>query len=143
MTEEEELEGKTIALTQFGKALDTLGIQPIRALSPQAKGRVERLWGTLQKRLPVDLRIGGIHTIEEANQFFCEYIKRHNEHFAIEAADVESAFLPGPSEELLRFILCVRENRKTTGDSSISWNRKKYVIDEKRGEQKLFVTVQG
>jgi len=120
LTIEEEIEGKTVALTQFGKALDILGIQPIRATSPQAKGRVERLWGTLQKRLPVDLRVAGIHSIEEANRFFCEYIKRHNEHFAVEATDVESAFMPGPPAELLRFILCIRENRKTAGDGSIS-----------------------
>jgi len=138
MTEEEELEGKTVALTQFGKVLDILGIQPIRASSPQAKGRVERLWGTLQKRLPVDLRVAEIHGMEEANRFFCEYIKRHNDRFAVKAFDAESAFLPGPSAEVMRFILCLRENRKTGGDSSISWKGKTYVVEEEEGEQKLF-----
>jgi len=138
LTEEEELEGKTVALTQFGKVLDILGVQPIRATSPQAKGRVERLWGTLQKRLPVDMRVAGIQSVEEANRFFREYIKRHNGRFAVEASEAESAFLPGPPAELMRFILCVRENRKTSGDSSISWKGKTYVIEEKSGEQKLF-----
>jgi transposase len=138
LTEEEELEGKTVALTQFGNALDTLGIQAIRASSPQAKGRVERLWGTLQKRLPVDMRVAGIHSIEEANRFFREYINRHNGHFAVEAADSESAFLPGPPSELIRFILCVREKRTTSGDSTISWGGKKYAIEEQEGKQKLF-----
>jgi hypothetical protein len=85
-TEEEELEGKTVALTQFGKALEILGIQPIRASSPQAKGRVERLWGTLQKRLPVEMRVGGVKSIEEANRFLAGYIERHNCHFGVEAA---------------------------------------------------------
>ena len=138
LTEEEELEGKTVALTQFGKALDILGVQPIRASSPQAKGRVERLWGTLQKRLPVDMRVSGVRSIEEANRFLVEYIQCHNKRFAVEALDEESAFLPGPPEELVRFILCIREKRKTAGDSSISWKGGKYIIEEKRGEQKLF-----
>ena len=70
-------------MRQFGKALDILCIQPIRASSPQAKGRVERLWGTLQKRLPVDMRVAGIRTIEEANRFLVEYIHRHNTRFAV------------------------------------------------------------
>ena len=139
LTVEEELEGKTVALTQFGKVLDILGIQPIRASSPQAKGRVERLWGTLQKRLPVDMRVEGIQTVEEANRFLAEYVQRHNKRFAIEAFDAESAFLSGPPEELVRFILCTREKRKTSGDSSVSWKGKKYIIIEgERGEQKLF-----
>ena len=138
LTVEEELEGKTVALTQFGKVLDILGIQAIRASSPQAKGRVERLWGTLQKRLPVDMRVAGIHDIQEANRFLREYINRHNGHFAVEAADSESAFLPGPPPEEMRLILCVRENRKTTGDSSIAWGGRKYVIEEQDGKQKLF-----
>jgi transposase len=138
LTVEEELEGKTVALTQFGKVLDILGIQPIRATSPQAKGRVERLWGTLQKRLPVDLRIAGVRSIEKANHFLAEYRERHNKRFAVEAMDPESAFLSGPPEELMRFIICTRENRKTAGDSSISWRGGKYIIEEEVGEQKLF-----
>ena len=138
LTEEEQLEGKTVALTQFGSALSVLGIQPIRASSPQAKGRVERLWGTLQKRLPVDMRIAGIKSIEEANHFLENYIHQHNERFAIAAVETGTAFLPGPPTELLRFILCARETRKATGDSSISWQAKKYIIEEKAGEQKLF-----
>jgi transposase len=138
LTEEEELEGKTVALTQFGKALEILGIQPIRASSPQAKGRVERLWGTLQKRLPVEMRVSGVKSIEEANRFLAGYIERHNSHFGVEAADGESAFLPGPPKELRKYILCVRESRKAGGDSSITWERKKYIIEENAGERKLF-----
>jgi transposase len=139
LTTEEELEGRTVALTQFGKALELLGIHPIRASSPQAKGRVERLWGTLQKRLPVDMQTAKIHDMEGANKFLHEYMKKHNRRFAVEAAEEETSFLPGPSEKLLRFILCGREERKTTGDSSISWKGKTYTAEEKRGgAQKLF-----
>jgi hypothetical protein len=139
LTEEEELEGKTVALTQFGKVLDILGIQPIRASSPQAKGRVERMWGTLQKRLPVDMRLAGVQSIEEANRFLAEYIYGHNKRFAVEAFEKQGAFLPGPPEGLMRFILCTRENRKTAGDSSVSWQGKKYIIEGENGEQKFFI----
>ena len=52
--------------------------------------------------------------------------------------DAQSAFFSGPPEELVRFILCTRENRKTAGDSSVSWKGEKYIIEEERGEQKLF-----
>jgi transposase len=138
LTEEEEMEGKTVALTQFGKALELLGIQPIRALSPQAKGRVERLWGTLQKRLPVDMRVAKIHDMKGANQFLCEYLKKHNRKFAVEAEEEETAFLPGPPEDLLRFILCGRETRKMSGDSTVSWGGKSWAAEEKKGERRLF-----
>lgn len=138
LTPEDEFAGKTVALTQFGHALDSLGIQPIRALSPQAKGRVERLWGTLQKRLPVDMKVAGIKNIEDANRFLKGYVQRHNERFAVAPAEIESAFMPGPPRELLPFILCVRETRKIAGDSTISWHTKKYIAEEKPGVQKLF-----
>ena len=138
LTEEEQLEGKTVALTQFGNALSALGIQPIRASSPQAKGRIERLWGTLQKRLPVDMRVAGIKSMEEANRFLENYIHQHNERFAVAAAEVGNAFMPGPPAELLHFVLCAQATRKTTGDSSISCQGKKYIIEGEAGEQKLF-----
>jgi len=67
---EDQLAGKTVNLTQFGRAMDELGINIINAGSPQAKGRIERLWGTLQSRLPVEFKIHGITTMEAANAFF-------------------------------------------------------------------------
>jgi hypothetical protein len=75
---EEQLNGCTVALTQFGKALDILNILPLKASSAQAKGRVERLWGTLQHRLVVDMRLAGVSTIEEANAFLATYPDTHN-----------------------------------------------------------------
>src|SRR5699024_11011441 len=64
LTIEDQLEGKTVNLTQFGRAMDELGINIIPAGSPQAKGRIERLWGTLQSRLPVEFKIRDISTME-------------------------------------------------------------------------------
>jgi transposase len=134
---EDELEGRKLSLTQFGKALETLCIQPIHALSPQAKGRVERLWGTLQHRLPVDLRVAGIKTIEEANNFLSGYVAKHDKKFAVMPEGVEYAFLPAPTADKLNYILCGREDRKATGDSSISWKGEKLVA-EKSGKEKSF-----
>jgi len=73
---EEELQGKQVNLTQIGRILDELDITHIPAYSPQAKGRIERLWGTLQSRLPIEMRLLGINTIEQANKFLLGYILR-------------------------------------------------------------------
>jgi hypothetical protein len=135
---EDELEGREFRPTQFGKALETLCIQPIHALSPQAKGRVERLWGTLQHRLPVDLRVAGIRTAEEANNFLSEYAAKHDKRFAVMPEEIEDAFLPSPEAGILKYILCAREGRKAAGDSSISWKGKKLVAEKNGEEQKLF-----
>ena len=79
---EEQLAGRQEP-TQVGAALEALGITPIFALSPQAKGRVERLWGTLQDRLTVELRLAGITTLEAANVFLPSFLARHHVQFAI------------------------------------------------------------
>jgi len=78
---EEELAGKKVNLTQFGRAIEQLDIGHIRALSPQAKGRVERLWGTLQHRLMVELRLANATTLEEANEFLQPLLDRFNRRF--------------------------------------------------------------
>ena len=70
--------------TQFSRAAQRLGMTIIRAYSPQAKGRIERLWGTLQDRLSAELKIAGITTIDEANEYLSQYIRKHNNAFAIQ-----------------------------------------------------------
>ena len=137
LSAEEELNGCTVALTQFGKALDILGTQPLKASSAQAKGRVERLWGTLQHRLVVDMRLAGISSMEEANAFLATYPEKHNERFAVEPERVESAFLPAPSPDDLPYILCKRTFRKASGDSTISWKGRKLLLLDKKLRQKL------
>jgi len=134
---EEELKGCTVALTQFGKALDILNTQPLKASSAQAKGRVERLWGTLQHRLVVDMRLAGIASIEEANAFLATYPDKHNARFAVEPEREESAFLPAPSPDDLPYILCKRAFRKASGDSTISWKGKKLMLLDEKHRQKL------
>lgn len=137
LSAEEEDAGLKRPLTQFGRVLHTLGIQPIKACSPQAKGRIERLWGTLQRRLPVDFRLAGITTLEKANEFLLGYARKLSEQFGIEARK-GSSFMPAPSLEDLRLLLCTRETRSMGGDSTISWRGKKWATIETSGEKKLF-----
>ena len=75
VTLEEQLEGKEKPTTQFGRIMDFLGIEMFPASSSQAKGRIERLWGTLQDRLITEFKINDVHTIEQANDFLPKYIK--------------------------------------------------------------------
>ena len=91
---EEELAGETFPLSQFGAALQELGITHIKALTPQAKGRIERLFGTLQNRWVVELPLHSIHSIEEANRILSHLIEKHNRLFAVQPADPEDTYVP-------------------------------------------------
>jgi hypothetical protein len=89
----EELRGRQDP-TQVGLALEALQIEPIYALSPQAKGRVERMWGTLQGRLVSELRLAGARTAEEANAVLACYRPQHNRRFAVAPRDTAPAWRP-------------------------------------------------
>lgn len=100
---EEELMGAQEP-TQAGAALSTLGIRPIFALSPQAKGRVERLFGTLQDRLAAELGLQCVTTMEEADKFLDKtFVKRFNRRFSVRPEGTEKAWRT-PPEELERII---------------------------------------
>jgi len=114
--------------TQFGRALSELGIQIIAARSPQAKGRIERLWETLQSRLPVELAIRGIRDIDAANDFLERYPFAFNSEFAVEPQDVESAFLPLEEGRDLDYILCVKEQRTLDHGQVFSYKGKRFQI---------------
>ena len=88
--------------TQVGRALQALDIEPIIALSPQAKGRVERLWRTLQDRLTAELRMHHARTLAQANAVLQRYIPEHNRRFAVPAAQRTSAWRPLHQIELER-----------------------------------------
>lgn len=125
---EEELAGKKVALTQFGRALSELGIEHINARSPQAKGRVERLWETLQSRLVIELRRAGISDIDAANAFLPGFIIKFNTRFGKEPVDPESAFTPCPSKDVLDRIVCLKYSRKASDGSTISFKGKTYQL---------------
>ena len=113
---------KTV-LTQFGRALKQLGIEHIAAYSPQARGRSERVFGTLQDRLPKELKLAGIDTVEAANRWLSEsYMAEHNERFAINAAQEGSAFV-ADAAGTWREILCIQEDRAVGNDNTVKWER--------------------
>jgi hypothetical protein len=108
-------------LTEVGRTLNQLGIQHIAAYSPQARGRSERMFGTLQGRLPQELALRGITTLEEANCYLQEiYLPRHNHQFTVQAKETQSAYTPwiGPD---LNEILCVQEERVVHNDNTVRY----------------------
>ncbi|WP_324718039.1 ISNCY family transposase [Carboxydochorda subterranea] len=125
---DEELAGQTIPLTQFGQALQALGIVHIPARSPQAKGRIERLWQTLQSRLVTELRIARVRTLDDANHFLPGFIERFNRRFAVAPKDPQPAFRPAPNAHELLTILALRETRKASAGSTISFQGKTYQL---------------
>lgn len=131
LTIEEQLAGKTVNLTQFGRAMEELGINIIKANSPQAKGRVERLWGTLQSRLPVELKMRGITTIEEANAFLKEYIHEYNEEFGVKPEDPNSSFRELDPSINLDHILCIKDERRIIESSAFSFHGQIYQLIKK------------
>jgi hypothetical protein len=113
LTTEEILEGKEVNLTQFGRAMNELGVNIIYARSAPAKGRVERMWETLQSRLPVEMALDKIGTVEEANEYLKErIIPYYSEKWAVEA-EAEPIFVSWREEEDIDTILCVKEMRST------------------------------
>jgi hypothetical protein len=113
---------KTV-LTQFGRALKQLGIEHIAAYSPQARGRSERLFGTLQDRLTKELALAGINSVEAANHWLrAIYIAEHNAQFAVPAEQEGSAFVADPTGAW-RDILSIQEDRKVGNDNTVKWRR--------------------
>lgn len=113
---------KTV-LTQFGRALRQLGIEHIAAYSPQARGRSERVFSTLQDRLPKELALAGIGTVEATNAWLRDvYIPEHNRRFAIAAEQTGSAFAID-KDGVWREILCVQEERRVGNDNTVKWRR--------------------
>lgn len=109
------------ALTQVGRALAQLGIEHIAAYSPEARGRSERAFRTLQDRLPKELKLAGIVGIEAANRWLAEtYIPAHNAQFAVVAEQAGSGFVADPAGAW-REILCIQETRQVGNDNTVKW----------------------
>jgi len=125
---EDELNGKKVKNTQFGRAMAELSINLIWAKTAQAKGRIERLWETLQSRLPVELSIAGITTMEEANAFLAVFIKKYNEKFAVEPRDPQSAYRKLEDDINLDHILCIKETRQVDHGSTFSYGSVYYRV---------------
>jgi len=109
--------------TQVGRALNQLGIELIPAYSPEARGRSERMFGTLQNRLPQELRLRGITGMEEANRFLRkEYLPDHNKRFAFKPEEKDSAFVAWVGDGL-EDVLTVQEERTVSNDNTVQYKR--------------------
>lgn len=104
--------------TQLGRALRELGIESILARSPQAKGRIERLWGTLQDRLVAELRLAGAACLEQANQVLWDYLPRFNARFGVPAAQPGSAYRPAAGLDLAG-VLGFKYQRTVAKDNTV------------------------
>jgi transposase len=124
---EQELSGE-LPRTQFGRLVDELGIQLIAARSPQAKGRIERLWGTLQDRLVKELRKAGANDLESANRVLAAYLPKFNTRFQVKAAQPGSAYVPWPEEHHPADYFCFKYTRTVTNDNTISFNKHRLQI---------------
>lgn len=141
ITIEEQLYGREKGITQFGRIVEELGINMFPANSPQAKGRVERLWETLQSRLVTEFRIHNITTIEQANEFLLDYIKIYNSKFAIEPSNKNNMFLKLPKRYNLDELLCVKFERTIDNAGVFSLNNSKFQVLDKRLPPKTKVTI--
>lgn len=124
----EELRGERPS-TQYQRALKELGIEVIHAHSPQAKGRVERLFGTLQDRLIKEMRLAKIQTIKEANDFLEMYLPKYNERFskmALEEGNLHTALPDGVD---LREIFCLKDIRTINDGFIVRWKGRKFLIE--------------
>ena len=134
-TIEDELAGRE-PMSQFQAILALLGAEPIRAMTPQAKGRIERLWRTLQDRLIKEMRLEGVCTLEEANAFLPSFIGRYNARFGQEARDQQAAWVPAPGLDL-PFYFAAKEERTVRADHTLAWHGTTLQIQRKRGERSL------
>ena len=128
-TIEEQLEGIE-PLSEFERALRELGVEVIHAHSAQAKGRIERLFGTLQDRLVKEMRLRGIKSLEEANGFLEEYWPIYNRKFAVQARGKGDLHRGLPKGLKLNNILCVKATRALRNDFTVAYHKKLYQIED-------------
>jgi transposase len=134
---EEQLQGIQVKDTQFGRAVKQLGITLIKARSAQAKGRIERLWGTLQSRLPIEFALEDITTIDAANDFLRTYIAQYNSMFAVEADQVEMAYREVSPALNIDNILCIIEKRTFDNGGVFSFYNRSFKIVPNRPDTVL------
>ena len=119
LTLDQQLRGLRRPPTQFGRALQELGIRWIPAASPQAKGRIERLWGTFHDRLGSELRRARARTLEEANAVLARFLPRYNARFAHPPAHPQSAYRPLAPDQDLEDICCFAYERTVANDNTV------------------------
>jgi hypothetical protein len=129
----------TQPLSEFERALKELGVEVIHANSPQAKGRIERLFGTLQDRLVKEMRLRGIWTMEEANRFLEEYLPLYNSRFAVCPQGKDNLHRPVGRGVDLDGILCIKTERTLRNDFTVAHHNKFYQVEDHINTSKVIV----
>jgi hypothetical protein len=135
---EDEL-NNTMPLSEFERALKELGVEVIHANSPQAKGRVERLFGTLQDRLVKEMRLRGIRTIEEGNRFLKQYLPVYNKRFSVRSMESNNVHRCLPKGLNLDAILCIKTERTVRNDFTVAHNKKLYQVEDRTNASKVTI----
>ena len=128
-TIEEELEGVE-PLSEFERALRELGVEVKHAHSAQAKGRIERFFGTLQDRLVKEMRLRGIRSIEEANLYLEEYWPEFNRRFAVDSREKGDLHRPIPRGLKWDEVFCIKGKRSLRNDFTVAYNRRLYQVED-------------
>lgn len=127
---QDELENRK-PLSEFERALEELGVRVIHATSAPAKGRVERLFGTLQDRLVKEMRLKGIRTLAEGNRFLKEYLPVYNRRFSIRPQEEGDLHRPLAKGFDLDGVLCRKTERTLRNDFTVAYERKFYQVEDK------------
>lgn len=126
-------------LSEFERALRELGVEVSHAHSPQAKGRIERLFRTLQDRLVKEMSLRGIRSIEEGNQFLEGYLPLYNKRFSVCPKERDDFHRPLPRGVNLDAILCIKTERTLRNDFTVAHNRKLYQVEDAIKASKVMV----
>jgi len=111
-----------VPLTQFGRAMEELGISVMKAWTPQAKGRIERQWGVFQDRLVVELRLARANTLEQAREVLKSFLQDYNQRFCRLPKQAAAVFRKAPPKAVLHNILCLKETRMVKKDHTVSFD---------------------
>ena len=128
---EEQLQGLEQSQSQFQRAMNELGVDVIHAHSPAAKGRIERLFQTLQDRLVKELRLAGASTLAEANQVLQLYLPLYNQRFRVQAAQPTDLHRRVPARLDLDTVLCLKTQRRLNADSTVQHKGHLYLVEDR------------
>jgi transposase len=136
---EEQLQGLERSQSQFQRAMSELGVEVIHAHSPAAKGRIERLFGTLQDRLVKEMRLAQVVSLAQANRFLERYLPLYNQRFRVEPAQPADLHRRVPAQLDLDGVLCLKTPRRLNADSTVIHQGKVYLVEERVQAQTVTV----
>ena len=137
-TVEEQLAGRP-PHSQFERSLTELGVEVIHAHSPQAKGRIERLFKTFQDRVIKEMRLAGVSTRDAANRFLETYLPLYNQRFTVVPAQAADLHRPRPAARALDHILCLKTTRVVRRDWTVAHDGQRYQIDQRVRTRQVLV----